>query len=65
MVGFTELNNNLAVVEISFEKSQSIQQSEYNLDLQWYHHFSENEVNFKEFESCTFTNCDFSQCNIE
>jgi hypothetical protein len=33
--------------------------SEYNLDLQYNDTYGENEVNFKEFESCTFTNCDF------
>jgi hypothetical protein len=35
-VGFTQLNNNLAVVEISFEKAIPIHtMSEYNLDLQY------------------------------
>jgi uncharacterized protein YjbI with pentapeptide repeats len=65
-VGFTQLNNNLAVVEISFEKAIPIHtMSEYNLDLQYNDiTYGENEVNFKEFESCTFTNCDFSQCNF-
>jgi hypothetical protein len=47
-VGFT-LNNNLAVVEISFEKAIPIHtMSEYNLDLQYNDiTYGENEVNFK------------------
>jgi hypothetical protein len=52
-VGFTQLNNNLAVVEISFEKQfQSIQCLNTTLIYNTMTSLGENEVNFKEFESC-------------
>src|SRR3970282_2049239 len=36
---------------------------EYFLDIEYSNIiYSEEEVNFKEFECCTFTNCNFSQC---
>ena len=38
---------------------------DYFLDIE-YHDitYGEQEVNLKEFESCTFNGCDFSQCNF-
>jgi uncharacterized protein YjbI with pentapeptide repeats len=38
---------------------------EYNLDLQYNDiTYGEEEVNFKEFESCIFNRCDFSLCSF-
>lgn len=37
--------------------------SEYFLDIEYNNIvYGEEEVNFKEFESCTFNHCDFSKC---
>jgi hypothetical protein len=37
--------------------------AEYFLDIEYKSiTYGEEEVNFKEFECCTFTKCNFSQC---
>lgn len=38
---------------------------EYFLDKECHNqNYREDELNFKEFECCTFTKCDFSKCNF-
>jgi uncharacterized protein YjbI with pentapeptide repeats len=39
--------------------------TDYFLDIEYNNiTYGEQEVNLKEFESCTFNQCDFSQCNF-
>src|SRR5659263_235032 len=39
--------------------------TDYFLDIEYNNIiYGEQEVNLKEFECCTFNNCDFSQCNF-